>query len=91
MQIEAKPRDRDTLIALLPEYEGEQLRVPFGGLRGKEVRAPEGVTVRFDRAMQYRSVDVAPDLTFILTVAAGVSSGLIVEWIKGHFRGRTIA
>jgi hypothetical protein len=88
MQIEATPRDRDSLIALLPDYEGDRLPVPFGELNGREIPSPEGVTVRFTGALQYRSVDVAPLLTFLLAVAAGVPSSVSAQWIVDRFRGR---
>jgi hypothetical protein len=89
MQIEATPRDRESLIALLPEYEGERLPIPIGDLNGKEVPAPEGVTARFTGAMQYRSVDAAPDLSFVVRIAEAVTAGVIVAWLRGRFRGRT--
>ena len=71
MLIEATPRDRESLIALLPQCEGEALPIPFGELTGREIPSPEGVTVQFTGAELYRSVGVAPLLTFAVTVAGG--------------------
>jgi hypothetical protein len=90
MLIEVFPRDRESLIAILPEYEGERVPVPVNDLIGKEVPAPEGVTVRFTNAMEFRSQGLGPELTFLVTLAGGVASAItIAEWIIGRFRGRT--
>jgi hypothetical protein len=88
MQIEATPRDRESLIALLPEYEGERLPIPIGDLKGREVPAPQGITVRFTGSMEYRSVDTAPDLEFIVDIARGVTVALLATWIRERFRGK---
>ena len=90
MLIEVFPRHRESLIAILPEYEGERVPVPVHDLIGKEVPAPEGVTVRLTDAMEFRSQGIGPELTFLLTMAGGVASAItIAEWIIGRFRGRT--
>ena len=52
MLIEVFPRDRESLIAILPEYEGERVPVPVHDLIGMEIPAPEGVSVRFTDAMR---------------------------------------
>ena len=36
MLIKVFPRDRESLIAILPEYEGEREPVPIGDLIGKD-------------------------------------------------------
>ena len=90
MLIEVFPRDRESLIAILPEYEGERVPIPLRELLGKEVPAPEGVTVRFTDTVDFRSQGIGPELTFVLTAFGGIASAItIADWIIGRFRGRT--
>lgn len=48
MLVDATPHDRESLVATLPEYEGERLPVPVGELRGHPVPTPEGITATFE-------------------------------------------
>ena len=80
MLIEATPRDLQSRIALLPggEYAA-----------GQTVPGPEGATVTYGGTMEYRSVDVAPVMEFVMLAGSTAVGSVIAAWIIDKFRGRT--
>jgi hypothetical protein len=55
---------------------------------GAVIEGPPGTTVTYVGRTEYRSVDIAPLLEFVIQFGAGVSSTLVAAWIIEKFRGR---
>ena len=61
---------------------------PYRTPAGTLIEGPPGTTVRYDGQMEFRGVDIAPILQFVLQFGAGVTSSLVAAWIIEKFRGR---
>ena len=64
---------------------GELLPDGMRQKRGSVVPSPDGTTLRYGGMIEYRGVDMPPEVMFALTVAANVSGQLIAEWIIRTF------
>ena len=80
MLIEATPRDLQSRLALLSGGEHEA---------GQQMPGPEGATVTYRGTMEYRSVDVAPVMEFVMLAGSTAVGTVIAAWIIDKFRGRT--
>lgn len=80
MLIEATPRDLQSRFALLPGGQNEI---------GQKVPGPAGATVTYRGTSEYRSVDVAPVMEFVMLAGSTAVGSVIAAWIIDKFRGRT--
>jgi hypothetical protein len=100
MKIEVTPSDVRSMLDLFPDAPPDdgtpvgRFRA-LGALRGTEIPGPEGTTVRYDGLIEYRGVDIGPDLVFVLVaakvggkVAEKIVVDAIARWMVDTFRGR---
>jgi hypothetical protein len=61
--------------------------------QGTKLVSPEGLTVTYEGAIEFRGVDIAPILQLAVAIATGLSvkvaGDLIVRWLVDTFRGRS--
>jgi hypothetical protein len=77
VQIDLMVRPSRALGELLPDGMRQK--------RGSIIPSPDGTTLRYEGMIEYRGVEMPPEVMFALTVAAGVSAQLIAEWIIRTF------
>jgi hypothetical protein len=80
MLIEASVRYGADLSDVLPEGMFHQ---------GVEVaETPDGVSVRYEGAIEYRGADIAPVLQFVVDAGSAATGTLIGAWIVSRFKGK---